>query len=269
MLTNGSSLQIAGTYRRRVKASLERIWENVFDWEHLAHLHEGSFRKCALVDSGPWGWRVDLTPRGATPQRIELHADRAANRYVSTTIEGNGKGTEIHVSLKPVAEHVVDVSVEFYLPEARPERLFALGESYAAAYAKLWDEDEAMMQARERALAQRTQPDRTSLPLDLGEEQAVRAVLPMQFDFGGVAFRLVDFGGTLKAHSTVCPHWLGPLDAAPVVDGTIRSPWHGYVFDLASGRCRSHRALKLAAPPDIHLIDGSVIARWNPSATQG
>lgn len=256
-------LQLAGTYRRRVKASLTRIWENVFDWEHLAHLHDGSFAVCSLVDRGPWGWQVDLTPLGSRSRRIELRADRAANSYVSTTIEGEGYGTEIRVALEEIDESLVDVTVEFHLPETRPDRLVALGKAYTAAYARLWDEDEAMMQAREHALKQRIQPDRTSPPLDLGEERAIRAALPLQFEFGGVAFRLIELNGALLAHAAICPHWLGPLDAAPAADGTVRCPWHGLVFDVIGGGCATHRALKLPAPPEVVTIAGRVVAAWS------
>lgn len=120
-MIEASTLRLAGTYRRRVNASLERIWENVFDWEHLAHLHDGSFSDCVLVDSGRWGWWVDLTIKGGTPQRIELRANRAAGRYVSTTTEGSTKGTEIRVALEPIDTNLVDVTVEFHLPETRPQ----------------------------------------------------------------------------------------------------------------------------------------------------
>ncbi len=261
-MIEGSALRLAGTYRRRVNASLERIWENVFDWEHLAHLHDGSFSDCALVDSGPWGWRVDLTARGGTPQRIELRADRAAGRYVSTTIGGTTKGTEIRVALEPIATMLVDVTVEFHLPESRLDRLAALGEAYSAVYARLWDEDEVMMQERERALVRRKAPDRTAPPLDLGDEPSVRARLPVQFELGGTIFRLVDHEGMLFAHSTVCPHWLGPLDGTVVADGSIRCPWHGYVFDVVDGRCRSHPALNLATAPSVRLAGGRVVVEW-------
>jgi len=62
---------------------------------------------------------------------------------------------------------------------------------------------------------------------------------------------------SLVAHSAVCPHWLGPLKE-PVVDGSIRCPWHGYVFDLVDGRCQSQPALKLALLPlDVAIADGS------------
>lgn len=73
-------------------------------------------------------------------------------------------------------------------------------------------------------------------------------------------FRLIDLEGSLVAHSAVCPHWLGPLDEAPVIDGAIRCPWHGYVFDVVDGRCQSQPALKLAPPPEVRVIDGCVTA---------
>lgn len=261
-MTDAPTLHLGGIYRRRVNASLERIWENVFDWEHLANLHNGSFADCALIAAGRWGWRVALTPKGAASQLIEMRADRANDRYTSTTVEGTGAGTEIRVALAPRDAAQVDVTVEFHIPEERPERLAAIGDAYVAAYARLWDEDEAMMGARERALARRRTPDFSVPPLDLGEAQAVRAALPLAFAFGEAPFRLVDIDGEFVAHSTICPHWLGPLDEAPVIGGQIRCPWHGYRFDVTSGACAAHPPLKLARAPEIALIEGRVIAAW-------
>jgi len=33
-------LALAATYTREVTAGIQRIWENVLDWEHLPALHE-------------------------------------------------------------------------------------------------------------------------------------------------------------------------------------------------------------------------------------
>ena len=260
-------LCLAATYRRRENASLERIWENVFDWEHLAHLHDGSFASCALIDAGRWGWRVMLTPNGAASQQIEMRADRATGRYISTTIEGSGAGTEIRVALALRDSDQVDVTVEFYIPEARPERLAMIGDAYVSAYARLWDEDEAMMQVRERALARRRTPNFSAPPLDLGDAQAVRAALPIAFDFGEFPYRLVELDGAFVAHSTVCPHWLGPLDEASVILDEVRCPWHGYRFDVASGTCAAHPPLRLARAPEISLIDDRVVVAWPADIT--
>lgn len=255
-------LHLAAVYRRDVGASLARIWENVFDWEHLAHLHDGSFATCGLIDRGTWGWRVTLATmtKPEDLQVIELRADRAAGRYVSTMLEGAGAGTEIRVALAARDPQRTGVVVEFHVPEARSDRLAAIGAAYSAAYARLWDEDEAMMQRRERML-RRPNVDATVVPVDLGSEDEVRAALPLGFAFAGRPFRLIDLAGTLIAHSSVCPHWLGPLDDAPVADGTVRCPWHGYRFDVGTGVCVSHNAPLLARPPVIHIEDGSVFAR--------
>ena len=262
-MTGTAALHLAGTYRRCVNASLAGIWENVFDWEHLAHLHNGSFAECALIDSGPWGWRVRLTVVGATAaQVIEMRADRANNRYTSTTLEGAGVGSEIRVALAPVDTDRVDVTVDFHIPHPCPARQQVLGAAHVAAYARLWDEDEAMIQLRERAQSRRHAPDRTARPLDLGDEGTVRAALPMLLEFGDAPFRLIDLAGEIVAHSAVCPHWLGPLDEAPVIDCEIRCPWHGYLFDVASGKCAAQPLLSLAPAPQIRLIDGRVIADW-------
>ena len=66
-------------YRRRVGASLERVWENVLDWEHLPWLHAGSFRSIHCRHAGDWGWRAQvwLEPRGD-------HADPTKRRSART-----------------------------------------------------------------------------------------------------------------------------------------------------------------------------------------
>jgi nitrite reductase/ring-hydroxylating ferredoxin subunit len=192
---------------------------------------------------------------------IELVADRSAGRYVTTTLEGEGAGTEIRVRLTERAAHVVDVEVEFHLPEADPARLARLGAGYAEVYARLWDEDEAMMHAREAALA-------LSTPLagpgderiDLGDATTIADALPFDFALAGRRYRLVCREGELVAYSTVCPHWLGPLDAHADVAGQVRCPWHGYRFDVRSRQCLDVRGLRLAPAPRIAVESGRVVA---------
>jgi nitrite reductase (NADH) small subunit len=197
---------------------------------------------------------------------IELRTDKAAGCYVTTTLEGRGAGTEIRVMLAPVEPDLTDVAVEFHLPEDRPERLELLGQAYAQTYARLWDEDEAMMQERERMLRSSSISRSPSEPVDLGTEAEVRARLPLTFSFGGQAFRLVELNGALVAHATTCPHWLGPLGDAPVVDGQVRCPWHGYAFDVATGACLTKPSLTLERAPAIVAEQGRVWACAAPPA---
>lgn len=256
------ALARAGVYRREVKASLARIWENVFDWEHLPSLHANDFAACALVDRGRWGWRIRLVnqPGDETKAQIlELRVDRPKKRYCVTTLEGPGAGSEIRVQLTPRAPRETDVEVEFHVLEPRPERLALIGERYVEVYRRLWDEDEAMMIARERAqgrLKRRTMSSRA--PKKLGALDAVRAKLPLLVSFGGERFRLVDLDGAIVAHAATCPHWLGPLDEAPINDSCIMCPWHGYAFDVRTGESADGRGLKLATPPRVVIADGVV-----------
>src|SRR5690242_2007371 len=67
------SLELAVTYRREIGAGVERIWENVFDWEHLPVLHQSYFIAVELLEMGDWGWRVALTKNpGTADRRIRL-----------------------------------------------------------------------------------------------------------------------------------------------------------------------------------------------------
>jgi nitrite reductase/ring-hydroxylating ferredoxin subunit len=64
-------------------------------------------------------------------------------------------------------------------------------------------------------------------------------------------FRVVELrDGTLLAHATTCPHWLGPLGAA-AEDGIVRCPWHGYLFDIRTGESVDGRGYRLASAPRV------------------
>lgn len=261
-----SPLALAATYRREVAASLTRVWENVHDWEHLPWLHGSSFASVELLGHGGAGWRVRLVARSGDPARaqvVELVADEAAHRYRVVTREGPGAGSEIRVQLEPRAPHATGVVIEFHVPPLPAERLARVGDALVELYRQLWDEDESMMVARERACSARRErsSERTGprpAPLDLGSEAALRARLPLMFDLDGERFRLLDVEGTLVAHAATCPHWLGPLDDAPVRDGCVTCPWHGYRFDVRTGASADGRRLRLAPAPAV-LVDGGRI----------
>jgi nitrite reductase/ring-hydroxylating ferredoxin subunit len=230
------------TYARRVAAPLERVWENVLDWEHLPYLHHESFCGIALEEAGAWGWRarVALPPRGRPVELvIEVRIDRAARSYVTRTLEGAGAGTEIVTRLAtPDAAHT-DVSVAFHVPGASGRAREAVGRGYVQLYARLWDQDEAMLMRRTALLAgEAPGPPRPGAraPLALGPVDALRARLPLRVDVGGDAFRVLAHEGRLLAHPLVCPHQGGPLDDARVEAGAVVCPWHGYRFDCATGR---------------------------------
>jgi len=256
-----TNLYFAATYRRRVGASLSRIWDNVVDWEHLPALHSGSFNTVELIDADSGGWRIRLTPQpGSTAdaQVLRLATDRARHCYLVTTEAGHGASSEIRVALTPYGPDNTGVVAEYHVPVSDPGRRAMIGAGFIAAYQILWDEDEAMMRVREAALAAVGEP--TPLPERVELGPVADLVLPRVFAFGPGRFRLLDLDGRLVAHSVTCQHWLGPLDQAVVDHRRIRCPWHGCAFDVATGRSADGRGMRLAFAPAVGVENGIVVA---------
>jgi len=269
-----AGVTLAAVYEREVAASLERIWENVLDWEHLPWLHRDSFVGIREVEAGAEGWRACVLlpqPGEPSPAWIEVCLDRAQLRYVTRTLAGLGKGTEIWTRLNPVADRATHITVEFHLPgvtATRGARERDLGTMYTQLYTRLWNEDEGMMIRRQALLDARGAPVTADAgPFPLGPASALRAQLPRVVDAYGARFRIVEIAGELRAHATVCPHRGGPLeDAMPDAEGCIVCPWHGYRFDLQSGKSADGRRLGLsAAPAVLESSTGEACLVW-PSA---
>jgi nitrite reductase/ring-hydroxylating ferredoxin subunit len=145
-------------------------------------------------------------------------------------------------------------------------------DAYLALYRRLWDEDESMMQAREEALESRRAREKTRAttlgPVDLGPKSALIARLPLRVEANGHPYRVVLIDGALAAHSAVCPHQLGPLDddrSSDLPPGEIECPWHGYRFDVRTGRSCDGRRLRLAPAPLVveDRATGNVTLRWD------
>lgn len=209
------------TYRRDVEAALGRVWENVLDWEHLPWLHRDTFAAVALRARGRWGWRAAVRlagAEGAAPLDVEVRIDRARGAYDTRTLAGAGAGTTIHTRLEPLGDRCTRVTVDFDVPDVDAAAAPVVGHAYTALYARLWDEDEAMMRGRQAVLDGRAAPE----------------------------LREVAVGGRPVRFRPTCPHLGGPLDAAPVdAGGCVTCPWHGYRFDLRTGRSADGRALLL------------------------
>jgi nitrite reductase/ring-hydroxylating ferredoxin subunit len=248
------ALALAATYTREIPVGVDRIWENVLDWEHLPALHEMYFDHIRLVETGSWGWRVELTRTPGTLGRrmlLELRIDRANARYCVRTLAGDGTGTEIWTLLEALGPQRTAIEVRFYLPEHRPDKLAALGEKYRSSQARLWDQDEAMMLRREALSARaRIRRKASGAPLALGPLCELRKRLPLCVEVDGEPFRLLELeDGALVAHGTICPHWPGPLEDTVPENGRVRCPWHGYLFDVRTGMSADGRGYRLAPAP--------------------
>ncbi|MDJ0788145.1 MAG: Rieske 2Fe-2S domain-containing protein [Myxococcota bacterium] len=249
------------TYERRVAASSKRVWENVLDWEHLPSLHASSFVSIRCEGSGPWGWRAVVGIEGMEGPRdtsIELLVDRAKDHYVTRTLAGPGAGNEIWTRVQPDGTDATHVSVAFHLEGVPAESREYVGQAFVNLYTRLWDEDEGMMVERQRMLdAGRLKPAPPArAPHALGDAGELRARLPEVVEAHGRAYRIVEDEGELLAHPTVCPHWGGPLDEAPLESGAVACPWHGYRFDLRSGQERSGRRCRLGDLPRVEVDAG-------------
>ncbi len=256
-----SGLTSVATYRRRVGASLDRVWENVHDWEHLPWLHHESFRSIALEDSGDFGWRARIGLHGAAqPEiRLELVLDEG-ECYVSRTLEGPGATSEIWTRLFPVDARHTDIEVEFLLPDVDPGQRQALGDAYVGLYTLLWDQDEGMMQRRAWLLDAPRVAANPPQPIDLGAESALEGRLPVRVSYAGRLVAVTRLEGVWIAYDALCPHMLGPLDASEIADGRVVCPWHGYAFDVRTGRgCDDAKKLRLTPAPTVVVRDGRVL----------
>jgi nitrite reductase/ring-hydroxylating ferredoxin subunit len=161
------------------------------------------------------------------------------------------------------AERVTEIEVEFRLalePGSDPD---SLGQGYIALYTRLWDEDEAMMQQRQNELDRGAGSVRGPVELVLGTREEVFSRVPYSVELAGRVFRVARVGDELIVHSARCPHQLGPLVDDPMHDGRLVCPWHGYAFDLRSGRSCDGRGLRMPRSPKL-IVDpatGEVILR--------
>jgi phenylpropionate dioxygenase-like ring-hydroxylating dioxygenase large terminal subunit len=214
------SLTRVAVLRRTIRASLARVRENVLDWEHLPWLHRETFGHVRLLERRRDGFRAETARRGGAafdPFEIDVAFEPDGLTYHSRTVTGAGTGTDIVTCLESRGAGTTHIEVEFLVPNVLPREIERLGAAYLRLYTRLWDQDEAMMVRRQDLLDGR---------LVLGKRE-------------------VCVDGLRVRHATVCPHRGGPLDDVPVEDGCITCPWHGYRFDLLSGRSADGRALCL------------------------
>lgn len=238
-----------GTYRRVLPVSVERMYENALDWEHLPHVHAASFKAIERIDAGPWGWRAETTSARGDRSIIELRLDRACRRWITRTLKGANAGSEIWTHAFPIEARRVDIVVDFFVPGVAESARKKVGEAFAALYQSLYDEDVAMMTERQRRLDARIETHAEQERIALGSRADL--ALPMQIEFAGRPFVVAEIEGALYAYSAWCPHQMGPLYAAIPEGRLVTCPWHGYQFNVADGSCVSGQSCQLPAPPDV------------------
>lgn len=267
--SSDSHLNHVGSYRRRLPVSLDRMYENALDWQHLPHLHSSSFESINCESAGGWGWRATVTSgkgEALIVSELELCLDRDARRWITRNLSGPNAGVEIWTHVFVVADRVLDIVVDFFVPNVPVEAREKVGRAYARAYEVLYDEDVDMMTERQKQLDLRL--DGVDESEVLGLSSQTLASLPAKVAMSGRSFVVDKLGtaesddGALVVYPAQCPHQLGPLDEMSMDRGTVRCPWHGYVFDVRTGECVSGSHCRLGRVPRVLESEGRVELRW-------
>ena len=255
----GSAVPHVGTYRRVLPVNLERMYENALDWAHLPFVHRSSFSAITCIEEGSWGWRAQVSGAGGAQSVIELRLDRVCRRWITRNLAGPSMGAEIwtHVfNLEPADSYErLEIVVDFFVPGVEAQAREKVGRSYANQYKTLYDEDVAMMVARQKQLDRRVEGVRAERDrCELGSRSELK--LPLNCTVGGRDYVVVEEAGEMLAFPARCPHRLGPLTAANLEDGVVECGWHGYRFDVRTGECLTGQPCRLSNTPVLSEHNG-------------
>jgi nitrite reductase/ring-hydroxylating ferredoxin subunit len=194
---------------------------------------------------------------------IELKLDRELHRWITSTLEGPGAGSQIWTHAFRLAKRRTLVVVDFFVPGLNGDRTARLRDFYIKLYSRLYDEDSWMMSERQRQLDVVNIGGNERRPVALGSVRELRTALPAIVEASGAKFRIVESDGELIVYSIICPHRLGPLGESEVRGGVVECPWHGHRFDIRSGRCLSGAVCVLSPAPRAEIDkDGQVVLQW-------
>ena len=257
-----SRLDHMGTYKRTLPVSLERMYENALDWEHLPYLHNSSFSSIELIASGAWGWRANVQSSKGQDSLLELRLDRTCRRWITRNIEGPSQGAEIWTHVFVESPRSLDLVIDFFVPGVAIEARNKVGMAYASAYETLYDEDVQMMTERQRVLDLRIDTVRSdaSVSIDIPETSQ----LPLQVEVSGRKFLLNKIDTEWVIYPAACPHQLGPLNGELDQRGVIRCPWHAYEFDVRSGECLTGADCRLGRVPNIEVKQTELLLSMAP-----
>lgn len=248
---NNINLVKVATYKRVVAANIERVWENVLDWEHLPWLHNTSFDFVEIDEGGDWGWRTWSNPEHTAS--VELCVNRSESEYVARSYQGDQQISEIWTHLAPQDQNT-EITVTFDLPDVAPTQVEKMGQIMLGLYTKLWDEDESMMQQRQNRLQQKFSEAQNEDKKELKLPKPL--TLPRTVTLGRNDWTLRQGTDGMIIHSAVCPHLLGPLDESIELNNNqVRCPWHGYAFDVSTGQCIEPMNAQCALKRPPELID--------------
>ena len=95
-------------------------------------------------------------------------------------------------------------------------------------------------------------------PVAVAKSEEVPEGGSRQLAAGGRAVAVWRLGGALYALDGTCPHRGGPLGEGVVADGVVTCPWHGWRFEVRTGRCvNAPDRIQPAVP--VREADGAIV----------
>ncbi len=254
-----SRVDHVGTYKRPLPVSLERMYENTLDWEHLPHLHGSSFTGIDCLDAGSWGWRCRVVDAKGRPSLLELRLDRDCRRWITRNLDGAAQGAEIWTHVFVTDTHQMDIVIDYFVPGVPSAQREKVGMAYARSYEMLYDEDVWMMTERQKQIEQRID----SINRDDEVRVPVAAELPIKIQLSGRGFYVDRLADAWVTYPETCPHQLGPLNGGVDAKGIVVCPWHGYEFDVRSGACLTGHNCRLGKSPAVSQEGEELWLRWD------
>ena len=247
------------SFRRHIASNHERMFENVFDWEHLPHLHSRTFSSISLLSKGKKTliFEISLWPSFLRlRQKIKLQGCQRKRTWIVRVLSGFLKGLLVRSRISPERSDGFDVQVDFLVPRAKWYYL-PLGLLLKPSYKRLYDEDVDMMRIRQQYLLNReeVQANQTIDSLVIGKEKDIS--IPYKFSLKGKVFLLNKHNEKWIAYSAYCPHLQRPFDDLDITTGSIHCPWHGYKFDLETGTSKQSLC-RLPKAPSV-IKDGDLL----------
>lgn len=251
-----------GSFDHDVGVPLERMIENVLDYEHFPNIHPADFKSSDLLQSGPKWLRMRFGNSDGSHSQV-LSIVHPSNTRWTFDFEHGGphEGLLIHQEATIVDDQRISVRISFFLREPpRSEAVRkALFQVFRARLQMLYNQDAVIMRQRQDALDRRTARTTDVVDGSLGSVEDVRERAPFRFTLDGRRFWVRQRNGELEAFAAECPHMFGPL-ACPREgeDDEVVCPWHRYRFDAGTGSSTDGRGIRLPRPPQLVVSDGQV-----------
>ncbi|MBA2664825.1 MAG: Rieske 2Fe-2S domain-containing protein [Bradymonadaceae bacterium] len=89
----------------------------------------------------------------------------------------------------------------------------------------------------------------------------VPVIMPKRVEVHGRGVLICKADEGFFAVDEYCPHKYKSMAMGIVFDGQINCPWHGYVFDLETGRCKSGKRCAPVTTYEVQVVDAYIWVR--------